>query len=100
MILALIFLRERPQEAIDLGAKKLDLGKINRSLLLDSLKRYLRALPDGVPGLPSAEGIKNALEYDIRIPMGLKGEIAPEKVLNLKLVEEVKREIEMKGLAK
>lgn len=100
MMLSLIFLRERPQEAIDLGAKKLDLGKLNRSLLRDSLKRYLRALPDGVPGLPSAEGIKNALEYDIRIPMGIKGEIPPDKVLHLKLVEEVKREIEMKRLAK
>lgn len=100
MIRALIFLRERPQEAIDLGAKKLDLGNLSRSMLLDSLKRYLKALPDGVPGLPSKEGIKNALEYDIRIPMGIKGEIAPEKVLNLKLVEEVKREIEMKGLTK
>lgn len=100
MVLSLIFLRERPQEAIDLGAKKLDLGKLSRALLLDSLKRYLRALPAGVPGLPSKEGIKNALEYDVRIPMGLKGEIAPEKVLSLKLVEEVKREIETKGLAR
>ena len=94
MIRSLLFLREKPIEALDLGGKKLDLGKLDRPLLLESLKRYLRALPEGVPGLPSPEGIKNALEYDVRVPMGIKEEILPEKVLNLKFVEEVKREIE------
>jgi hypothetical protein len=51
-------------------------------------------LPQGVPGLPSMEGIKNFLEYDIKIPMQIKEDIPPERLLHLQLVEEVKKELE------
>jgi hypothetical protein len=54
----------------------------------------VRALPQGVPGLPTAEGVKNFLEYDIKIPMQIKDDIAPERLLHLQLVEEVKKELE------
>jgi hypothetical protein len=47
-----------------------------------------------VPGLPTAEGIKNFLEYDIKIPLQIKEDIAPERLLSLQLVEEVKKELE------
>jgi len=47
-----------------------------------------------VPGLPSTEGIRNFLEYDIKIPMQIKEDIPPERLLYLQLVEEVKKEIE------
>jgi ABC-type nitrate/sulfonate/bicarbonate transport system substrate-binding protein len=96
MVRALLFLRERPQESIDLAGRKLDLGKTDRSLMLESLKRYLKSMPAGIPGMPSAEGIKNALEYDVRVPLGIKEQIPIEKVLNLRFIEEVKREFESK----
>jgi hypothetical protein len=54
----------------------------------------VRALPQGVPGLPSAEGVKNFLEYDIKIPLQIKDDVPPERLLQLKLVEEVKKELE------
>jgi hypothetical protein len=63
-------------------------------MVLEGTKNYARALPQGVPGLPTAEGIKNFLEYDIKIPMQIKEDIPPERLLHLQLVEEVKKELE------
>lgn len=90
----LMFVRDRPAEAVDLGIKKLQLGNATRAMVIEGTKNYVRALPLGVPGLPSAEGIKNFLEYDIKIPLQLKEDVAPERLLQLKLVEEVKKELE------
>jgi hypothetical protein len=65
-------------------------------MLTEAIKSYARALPQGVPGLPSAEGIKNILEYEIRLPMKLDAPVAAEKFLDLRWVAEVKKEIEQK----
>src|SRR6266404_4061873 len=93
-IRGLMFVRDRPEEAVDLGIKKLQLGKATRAMVVEGTKNYVRALPQGVPGLPSAEGIKNFLEYDIKIPLQIKDDIPPERLLQLRLVEEVKKELE------
>jgi ABC-type nitrate/sulfonate/bicarbonate transport system substrate-binding protein len=69
MVRALLFMRERPEDAADIGIKKLHLGNINRAMLIDATKAYARAFAPGVPGVPSAEGIRNILEYEIRVPM-------------------------------
>jgi len=90
----LMSVRDRPEEAVDLGIKKLQLGNATKAMLVEATKNYLRALAPGVPGLPTAEGIKNFLEYDIKIPLQIKEDIAPERLLNLQLVEEVKKELE------
>ena len=90
----LMFVRDRPEEAVDFGMKKLQLGRATRAMVLEGTKNYARALPQGVPGLPTAEGIKNFLEYDIKIPMQIKEDIPPERLLHLQLVEEVKKELE------
>jgi NitT/TauT family transport system substrate-binding protein len=90
----LMFVRERPEESVDLGIKKLQLGNANRSMIVEGVKNYLRALAPGVPGLPTSEGIKNFLEYDIKIPLQIKEDIPPERLLSLQLVEEVKKELE------
>lgn len=94
VIRGLMFVRERPEEAVDLGIKKLQLGNATRAMIVEGTKNYVRALGRGVPGLPSAEGIKNFLEYDIKIPMQIKEEVPPERLLNLQFVEEVKKQIE------
>lgn len=90
----LMFVRDRPEEAVDLGMKKLQLGRATKQMVVEGTKNYVRALPQGIPGLPSAEGIKNFLEYDIKIPLGIKEEIPPERLLSLQLVKEVKEELE------
>ncbi|HUR72321.1 MAG TPA: ABC transporter substrate-binding protein [Candidatus Limnocylindrales bacterium] len=94
-IRGLMFVRDRPEEAVDLGMKKLQLGRATKAMIVEGTKNYVRALPQGVPGMPSAEGIKNFLEYDIKIPLGLKEDIPPERLLHLQLVKEVKEEVEM-----
>jgi ABC-type nitrate/sulfonate/bicarbonate transport system substrate-binding protein len=93
-IRGLMFVRERPEEAVDLGIKKLQLGNATRSMLVEATKNYLRALAPGVPGLPTSEGIRNFLEYDIKIPLQIKEDIPPERLLSLQLVEDVKKELE------
>jgi ABC-type nitrate/sulfonate/bicarbonate transport system substrate-binding protein len=93
-IRGLMAVRERPEESVDLGIKKLQLGNATRAMIVEGTKNYLRAVSQAVPGLPSAEGIRNFLEYDIKIPMQIKEDIPPERLLNLQLVEEVKKELE------
>jgi len=93
-IRGLMFVRERPEEAVDLGIKKLQLGSATKSMLVEATKNYLRALAPGVPGLPTPQGIKNFLEYDIKIPLQIKEDIPAERLLSLQLVEEVKKELE------
>jgi NitT/TauT family transport system substrate-binding protein len=100
MVRSLMFLRERPEESADVGIKKLQLGNINRAMLIDATKAYTRAFAPGVPGVPSAQGIKNILEYEIREPMKMAEAPPAQRMLDLRFVEEVKRELEQKGLGK
>jgi NitT/TauT family transport system substrate-binding protein len=94
MVKSLIFLREQPEDAAEIATKKLRLRNITRPILIDVIKSYVRAFPQGVPGMPSAEGIKNIIEYEIRLPMKMEGPIPAEKFLDLRWVEEVKKQLE------
>jgi len=97
VIRGLMFLRERPDEAADVATKKLQLRNVTNAMLIEAIKGYSRALPQGVPGVPSTEGIKNILEYEIRLPMKMDMPVAAEKFLDLRWVVEVRKEIEQKG---
>jgi NitT/TauT family transport system substrate-binding protein len=90
----LMFVRDRPEEAVDLGMKKLQLGTASREMIVEGTKNYIRAVSQGVPGLPTPEGIEYFLEYDIKIPMRIKEDIQPERLLHLQFVEVVKKELE------
>ena len=96
MVRGLMFIRERPEEAAEIGMKKLPFGKINKPMLIDAIKAWLRALPPGVPGLPSAEGVRNILEYEVRLPMKMEEALPAEKFLDLRWIGEVKKELEQK----
>ena len=96
MARALIFIRDKPEEAADIAMKKIPMGNVSRPLAIEGIRRFAKALPDGVPGLPSAQGIKNLMEFDVKLPLKIKEDIAPEKVMSLKLMREVKEELESK----
>lgn len=96
VIRGLMFLREQPDEAADVAMKRLRLRNVTKVMLVEAIKGYARALPPGVPGLPSTEGIKNILEYEIRLPMKLDAPLTAERFLDLRWVTEVKKEIEQK----
>jgi len=100
MVRALMFLRERPEESADIGMKRLQIGNINKAILVDSIKAYVRAFLPGVPGMPSAEGIKNILEYEVRVPMRMDETTPAERLMDFRWVSEVKKELEQKGLGK
>jgi ABC-type nitrate/sulfonate/bicarbonate transport system substrate-binding protein len=93
MARSLMFIRERPEEAADIALKKLPMGNMSRPLVVEGIRRFAKALPEGVPGLPSAQGIKNVIEFDVKAPLKLKEEVLPEKVMNLKLMREVADEL-------
>jgi ABC-type nitrate/sulfonate/bicarbonate transport system substrate-binding protein len=97
VIRGLMFLRDRPDEAADVAIKKLQLRNVTKAMIVEAIKGYSRALPQGVPGVPTAEGIKNILEYEIRLPMKMESPVAAEKFLDLRWVTEVKKEIEQRG---
>jgi ABC-type nitrate/sulfonate/bicarbonate transport system substrate-binding protein len=96
MARALIFIRDKPEEAADIAMKKIPMGNVTRPIVIEGIRRFAKALPDGVPGLPSVQGIKNVMEFDVKLPLKIKEEIAPEKVMSLRLMREVKEELEAK----
>ena len=100
MVRSLIFLRERPEEAAEIAVKHLRVRNITRPMLIDAIKSYVRAFPQGIPGMPSPEGIKNILEYEVRLPMKMDESIPAEKFLDLRWVQEIKKEFEQKNASK
>jgi ABC-type nitrate/sulfonate/bicarbonate transport system substrate-binding protein len=96
MARSLMFIRDRPEEAADIALKKLPMGNMNRALVIEGIRRFAKALPEGVPGMPSAQGIRNLMEYDVKAPLKIKDDVAPEKVMSLRLMREVKEELESK----
>ena len=96
MARALMFIRERPEDAADIAMKKIPMGNMSRPLVIEGIRRFAKAIPEGVPGLPSAQGIKTLMEFDVKAPLKIKEDVALEKVLYLKLIREVKEELEGK----
>jgi ABC-type nitrate/sulfonate/bicarbonate transport system substrate-binding protein len=94
MIKALMFIRERPEEAADIAMKKIPMGNVNRPMVIEGIRRFGKAFAEGVPGLPTPHGIKNLIEFDVKAPLKIKEDVAPEKVLSLQLVREVREELE------
>lgn len=94
MIRALLFIRERPEEAADIAMKRLPLATVSRQMLVEGIHRFVRALPEGIPGLPSRQGLKNAIQLDVKTPLKIREEIPPDSFLNLRLVAEVREELE------
>jgi NitT/TauT family transport system substrate-binding protein len=100
MIRSLIFLRERPEEGAEIAMKRLRFRNITKPMLTDAIKSYVRAFPKGIPGMPSPEGIKNILEYEVRLPMKMEESVPADKFLDFRWVEEVKKELEQKTVSK
>lgn len=94
MARALIFIRDRAEESADIAMKKIPMGNMTRPLVIEGIRRFAKSLPDGVPGLPTDQGIKNLIEFDIKAPLKIKENIDPDKVMNFKLMREVKEELE------
>ena len=96
MAKALMFIRDRPEEAADIALRKIPMGTTNRPIVVEGIRRFSKAFADGIPGYPSAAGVQNALEFDVKFPLKIREELSPEKVMNLRLMREVKEELEGK----
>ena len=96
MVKALMFIRERPEEAADIAMKKIPMGNVSRPLVVEGIRRFSKAFGDGVPGLPSPQGIKTLIDLDVKAALKIKEDVPPDKVLSLRLMREVKEELEGK----
>lgn len=94
MTRALLFVRDRPEEAADIALRKLRLRNITKPMLVEAIRSYTRAFPPGIPGVPSAEGVKSILENELRIPLKLDKPLAAEQFFDLRIAEEVRKEFE------
>jgi ABC-type nitrate/sulfonate/bicarbonate transport system substrate-binding protein len=97
MVRSLLFVREQPDEAAEIALRRLRVKNITKPMIAEAIRSYVRAFPPGVPGTPSAEGIKNILEYELRIPMKLDKPLAAENFFELRLVDEVRKEFAAKS---
>jgi ABC-type nitrate/sulfonate/bicarbonate transport system substrate-binding protein len=96
MARSLMFIRDKPEEAGDIAMKKVSVGNMSRPLVVEGIRRFTKAMPQGVPGVPSAQGVKNLMEFDVKAPLKIKEDVAPERVMDLRLMREVKEELERK----
>ena len=96
MTRSLLFIRERPEEAADIALRRLRIRNITKPMLTDAIRSYTRAFPPGIPGVPSAEGVKSILENELRIPLKLDKPLAAENFFDLRWAEEVRKEFENK----
>jgi ABC-type nitrate/sulfonate/bicarbonate transport system substrate-binding protein len=96
MVKALMFIRAEPEEAAEIAMKKIPMGNMSRPLVIEGVRRFSKAFAEGVPGLPSPQGLKNLIEVDVKAPLKMKEDVPQEKVLSLKLIREVKEELEAK----
>src|SRR5262245_33293922 len=96
MARALMFIREKPEEAADVAMKKIPMGNVSRPLVVEGIRRFAKAFPDGVPGLPSQQGIKTLIDLDVKAALKIKEDVPPDNVLSLRLMREVKEELEGK----
>jgi ABC-type nitrate/sulfonate/bicarbonate transport system substrate-binding protein len=97
MVRSLLFVRDRPDDAADIAMRRLRIKNITKPMLVEAIRSYVRAFPQGVPGSPSAEGVKNILEYELRLPMKLDKPLPAENFFELRLVDEVRKELESKS---
>jgi NitT/TauT family transport system substrate-binding protein len=97
MMRSLMFIRANPDESADIAMRSLKFKNATRNMVVTAVKRFVNALPDGVPGLPSEEGIKTVLEFDVRVPMQLANPVPQDRVMDFRWVQEVKAELEAKS---
>lgn len=97
MTRSLLFVRDRPEDAADIALRKLRIRNITKPMLVEAIRSYTRAFPPGIPGVPSAEGVKNILEHELRIPLKLDKPLSAENFFDLRIAEEVRKEFEAKG---
>jgi ABC-type nitrate/sulfonate/bicarbonate transport system substrate-binding protein len=100
MVKSLLFIRERPEIAADVALHRLRLKNADKSMLTEAIRSYVRAFPQGIPGAPSAEGVKSILEYELRIPMKIDKPLVAENLIDLRWAEEVRKEFELKGVGR
>jgi NitT/TauT family transport system substrate-binding protein len=100
MIRSLLFIRAQPEDAADVAMRKLRIRNITKPMLTDAIRSYVRAFPAGIPGSASAEGVSAIIEHELRVSVKGDKPSAAESLFDLRWVEEVREEFEVKGVNK
>lgn len=56
MARALIFIRDKPEEAADIAMKKIPMGNVSRPLAIEGIRRFARRCPTVCPVCPPPRG--------------------------------------------
>ena len=96
VIRSLMYIRDNVGGATAVAIKRLRYEGFSHDLVAEGIRRYVKALPEGVPGLPSNDALRTVIEYDVRMPLKIKDEIPVERLMNLKFIQEVRKGLEGK----
>ncbi len=69
----------------EVGIKRLRVGNMTKAAMVESnIKRYNRAVVPASRGTPFCEGIRNVIEYEVKLPLKIEREVSQESLWNLK----------------
>lgn len=93
MLKGVIFTLDRPEEVSQIAQKVFSLDE---GVAREAVKLATKALSRADPGGATDEGIKLMIDTEIKEPLGLKGDVPSNKIIDFTLLREVQKELKIR----